>query len=305
MRNKILVTGGTSHLGKSLYRLLPDATFIEGKKELNLLDFESTLKYFKSKNPYRVVHLASKVGGIKSNIEHPFEYFYENILINTNVFRACIELQIPRLTSILSTCVYPAISPYYPILEEDILSGDPEKTNRGYALSKRFLAEMTQLYNLKHSSQYNYIIPCNLFGNEETYDPDKTHFLTSLIYKSAKSILSGEKNLEMFGSGKVLRQFVTYDDLARIIHFCIENDITESFNFTPDYNLTLKQYSDIVEEISCNKIKISFNCQGPDGIFRKDGSNSRLKQIAPNFEFTDLKSSIKTVLEFYLNNDHI
>jgi GDP-L-fucose synthase len=305
MENKILVTGGTSHLGKSLKKLIPDAIFIEGKNELDLLDYNSTLECFREKKPFRVLHLASRVGGIKSNIHFPFEFFYENILINTNVFRACKELNIPRLTSILSTCVYPAQNHRYPMLEEDMLSGEPEKTNRGYAQSKRILAEMIDLYNAKYSGKYNYIIPCNLFGPEETYDARKTHFLTSLIYKTAKSILSGKESLEMFGTGKVLRQFVTYDDLANMLVFCVKNDITESFNFTPDYNLTLKEYTELVEEITDNKIQIYFNGNGPDGIFRKDGDNTKLKKVAPNFEFTDLRSSIKSVLEFYLKNDHI
>lgn len=305
MEKKILVTGGTSHLAKSLKKYLHDATYINGSSELDLTDYKSTLSYFKNQSPDCVLHLASKVGGIKSNMENPFEYFYDNLLINVNVFRACKELGIKRLTSILSTCVYPSNNVSYPITENNIIMGDPEKTNRGYAQSKRILAELTDLYNEKHNGEYNYIIPCNLFGMEGSYDPSKTHFLTSLIYKAAKSLSKGERKLEMFGSGKVLRQFVTYDDFARIIGFCIENDITESFNFAPDYNLSLEEYGKIIQDITEGKIAVSFNGQGPDGIYRKDADNSRMKKIAPNFEFSDLKESIKDVFDFYLDNDNI
>lgn len=305
MKNKILVTGGTSHLAKSLKEYLPDAIYIGGREELDLTNYSETLEYFRTKSPDHVLHLASKVGGIKSNMENPFGYFYDNLLINTNVFRACKELGIKRLTSILSTCVYPTNNVEYPITEDNIILGDPEKTNRGYAQSKRILAELTDLYNQKYKGEYNYIIPCNLFGMEGSYDPNKTHFLTSLIYKSAKALSNGDAELEMFGSGKVLRQFVTYDDFARIIVYCIDNNITESFNFSPDYNLSLIEYGKIIEDITNGRIKVKFNGNGPDGIYRKDADNRRMKLLAPNFEFSDLKESIKEVLDFYLENDNI
>jgi nucleoside-diphosphate-sugar epimerase len=140
---------------------------------------------------------------------------------------------------------------------------------------------------------------------EGSYDPNKTHFLTSLIYKSAKAVRNGDHELEMFGSGKVLRQFVTYDDFARILVYCIDNDITESFNFSPDYNLSLIEYGSIIEDITDGKIRVKFNGNGPDGIFRKDADNKRMKLLAPDFEFSDLKKSIKEVLDFYLGNDNI
>jgi len=305
MKNKILVTGGTSHLAKSLKKYLPDAIYINGRADLDLTNYSDTLEYFKRESPDHVLHLASKVGGIKSNMENPFEYFYDNLLINTNVFRACKELGIKRLTSILSTCVYPADNVEYPITEDNIILGDPEKTNRGYAQSKRILAELTDLYNQKYEGEYNYIIPCNLFGMEGSYDPNKTHFLTSLIYKSAKALSNGDAELEMFGSGKVLRQFVTYDDFARILVYCIDNNITESFNFSPDYNLSLIEYGKIIEDITDGRIKVKFNGNGPDGIYRKDADNRRMKLLATNFEFSDLKESIKEVLDFYLENDNI
>jgi GDP-L-fucose synthase len=288
MNKKILITGGTSHLAESLKKYLPNASYIEGRSELDLTDYQSTLEYFKNESPYWVLHLASKVGGIKSNMENPFEYFYDNLLINTNVFRACKELEIERLTSILSTCVYPADNVEYPIVENNIILGDPEKTNRGYAQSKRILAELTDLYNQKYGKNYNYIIPCNLFGMEESYDPNKTHFLTSLI-----------------GSGKVLRQFVTYDDFARMLAYCVDNEVSESFNFSPDYNLSLIEYGSIIENITDKKIKVTFNGNGPDGVYRKDADNSRMKKIAPDFEFSVLRESIKEVLDFYLANDSI
>jgi GDP-L-fucose synthase len=305
MNKKILITGGTSHLAESLKKYLPNASYIEGRSELDLTDYQSTLEYFKNESPYWVLHLAAKVGGIKSNMENPFEYFYDNLLINTNVFRACKELGIERLTSILSTCVYPADNVEYPITEDNIILGDPEKTNRGYAQSKRILAELTDLYNHKYRKNYNYIIPCNLFGMEESYDPNKTHFLTSLIYKSAKALSNGNKELEMFGSGKVLRQFVTYDDFARMLAYCVDNEVTESFNFSPDYNLSLIEYGSIIENIADKKIKVTFNGNGPDGVYRKDADNSRMKKIAPDFEFSVLGESIKEVLDFYLANDSI
>lgn len=305
MNKKILVTGGTSHLASDLKKYIPYAYFLNGRKELDLSNYNDVYEFFSRHSPDWVIHTASVVGGIKSNMNNPFGYLYDNILLNTNVFRACKELNIERFTSILSTCVYPSNNVDYPIKEENIIKGDPEPTNRGYAQSKRILAELIDLSNSQNGTKFNYIIPCNLFGKEPSYDPDKTHFLTSLIYKSAKNMKSGIFDIEMFGSGNVLRQFVTYDELAFVISEMVHNDVTESFNFSPDWNLSLKDYGKIIEKISDNKISVSFNGNGPDGIFRKDADNSRMKKLFPNFEFKDIEDTIKDVFNFYLSNDNI
>ena len=303
---RVLVTGGTSNLAKSLKKLKLDAYYLEGRNDLDLNNYESVKNRISEINPEWVIHTASKVGGIKSNMNHPFEYMYDNILLNTNVFRACKDLNIPRFTAVLSTCVYPVLDEkHYPITEDRILYGEPEKTNRGYAVSKRVLGEMIDLYNKESGSRYNYIIPCNLFGNEDNYDSDKTHFLTALLYKTAKAVKSGDTNLEMFGTGNVLRQFVTYDDLARVIIKMVDMDVTESFNFAPFYNLSLKEYAKIAEDLSDKKVKISFNGKGPDGIYRKDADNSIMCKIFKDYRFEDLIDSMGKTYKFYLDNDNI
>jgi GDP-L-fucose synthase len=303
---KILVTGGTSNLSGSLKKIGFDAVYLEGRNDIDLSDYNSLFERIRDINPKWIIHTASKVGGIKSNMNHPFDYLYDNILINTNIFRAAKELKVPRFTAVLSTCVYPVMEDsYYPLSESNILVGDPEKTNRGYAISKRVLGEMIDLHNLEYGSKYNYIIPCNLFGNGDHYDPDKTHFLTSLLYKTAKAVIEGENKIEMFGTGKVLRQFVTYDDLARVIVEMVQKDVTSSFNFAPPYNLSLVEYAKIAEHLTDNKISITFNGEGPDGIFRKDADNSIMKKLFPTYNFEDLMDSMRKTYNFYLNNDNI
>lgn len=291
---KILVTGGTGMVGKHLKEILPEAIYI-GSKDCDLTDIQHTRWLISSHEPDVVVHLAARVGGIKDNINYPLEYFNDNVLMNTNLIKVCQEYNIKKVISVLSTCIYPDIVEKYPMTENDIFLGPPTKSNFSYAYAKRALAVQTEACNTQYKMNYNYLIPCNLYSEYDNYeDLDKMHFITSLLYK-----IQNTKNneIELFGDGTPLRQFMYAGDLAKIIKLVIENDIIENFNIATNENLTIDEMAKITLKELGLPYKINYIESNLNGQYRKDVSSDKFKLLFPEFEFTLFKDGVKKVYD--------
>ena len=291
MKN-ILITGGSGLVGKHLQEILPNATYLSSK-DCDLTDIKMVRWIISSYTPDIVIHLAAKVGGIQDNIKYPADYFDDNVLMNTNILKVCKEYNVKRFVGILSTCIYPNIVENYPMSEEDLFIGPPPPTNFSYAFAKRCLAVQIDAYNKQFGTKYNYLIPCNLYGDyDNLHDESKMHFITALLNK----IKNAEGNkLNLLGTGKPLRQFMYAGDLARIIKEVIDKDITESFNVAPDFNYSIHEMAEVALEVTGNNYEIVYDRPELDGQYRKDVSNKKLLGIFPNFKFTQLKTGLKNV----------
>jgi len=293
MKN-ILITGGSGLVGKHLQEILPNATYLSSK-DCDLTDIKMVRWIISSYTPDIVIHLAAKVGGIQDNIKYPADYFDDNVLMNTNILKVCKEYNVKRFVGILSTCIYPNIVENYPMSEEDLFIGPPPPTNFSYAFAKRCLAVQIDAYNKQFGTKYNYLIPCNLYGDyDNLHDESKMHFITALLNK----IKNAEGNkLNLLGTGKPLRQFMYAGDLARIIKEVIDKDITESFNVAPDFNYSINEMAEVALEVTGNDYEIVYDRPELDGQYRKDVSNKKLLGIFPNFKFTQLKTGLKNVYD--------
>ena len=292
--SKILVTGGTGLVGKHLQEKLPNAFYLSSK-DCDLTNINQVKELISSYKPDIVVHLAARVGGIQDNIKYPADYFDDNILMNTNILKACKEYNIKRFVGILSTCIYPSVVENYPMTEEDLFIGPPPPSNFSYGYAKRCLAVQIDAYNKQFGTKYNYLIPCNLYGDyDNLHDESKMHFITALLNK-----IKNTKNnkLNLLGTGKPLRQFMYASDLANIIRLVINNDITENFNVAPDFNYSIDEMARIALEVTENDYEIIYDRPDLDGQFRKDVSNKKLLKIFPDFIFTGLKEGLKQVYD--------
>ena len=212
--SKIIVTGGSGLVGKHLKEILPNAIYLSSK-DCDLTDINKVKWLISSHNPDIVVHLAARVGGIQDNLKYPADYFDDNILINTNIVKVCKEYNVKRFIGILSTCIYPSVVDTYPMKEEDLFIGPPPPSNFSYGYAKRCLAVQIDAYNKQFGTKYNYLIPCNLYGDyDNMHDESKMHFITALLNKIRNS---KDKTLHLLGTGKPLRQFMYARDLADII----------------------------------------------------------------------------------------
>lgn len=285
---RILVTGGSGLVGQYLQEILPNA-FYMSTKDGDLTDIKFVRWMISSYTPDIVIHLAAKVGGIKDNIAKPVDYFEDNILMNTNILKVSHEYNVKRFIGILSTCIYPDVVKNYPMKEEDMFLGPPTPTNFSYGYAKRSLAVQIDAYNKQYGTKYNYLIPCNLYGEHDNFENEnKMHFLTALLYK----IKNSTDTVNLLGTGKPLRQFMYGKDFAEIIKHVIENDITESFNVAPSYNYSIDKMAKIAIDIINPKLKIKYSNPELDGQYRKDVDISKLNNIIPNFEFTPLKEGL-------------
>ncbi|MEK6829646.1 MAG: NAD-dependent epimerase/dehydratase family protein [Nanoarchaeota archaeon] len=283
----ILVTGGSGMTGKSLQKIMPQAHYISSR-ECNLINLEEVEALFEKYRPDCVVHLAAKAGGIFDNIKKPAEYFDENILINTNVLRVAKKYDVQRLIAILSTCAYPDVVDNYPMKEEDMHKGPPASTNISYGYSKRALSVQIDAYNKQYGTRYQYITPCNLYGEYDKYG-ENSHFVAALIKKIHQAKIYGEEKITLFGSGKPLRQFMHSDDLAKIIKRCIEDGVYENFNVATEQNISIDDIARIaLRACNASDLKIEYDTTKPDGQFRKDVSIEKMKSLFPDFSPTKL-----------------
>jgi GDP-L-fucose synthase len=289
--NKILVTGGTGMVGKYLRDILPNAVYI-GSKDYDLRNFKEVKDCFKTHKPDHVIHLGAKVGGILENISFPADFYNDNTLINTNVLIMAKQSNTKRFTAILSTCMYPDVVKKYPMTEDDIHLGPPSDANFSYGFTKRSLSVAIDAYNKQYNTKYNYVIPCNLYGEYDHFDdPNKCHFITALIRKIIDADNKGSNQINLFGTGKPLRQFMYAKDLARTIKLIIDKDITDSFNVATSEERSIEDMAKIALEVLNKDFTINFDTNKPDGQYRK------MLENVGEFTFTSLKDGIKNVYD--------
>jgi len=294
--NKILVTGGSSTVGQHLKHILPDAIYINSSN-CDLTNHNDVRSLLESTKPHTVIHLAAKVGGILDNIEHPAEYFYQNVMMNTILMNESYANGVKRFIGILSSCIYPDILPdeNYPLTEDMLFLGPPTPTNFSYGYAKRCLAVQIDAYNTEYDLKYNYLTPCNLYSEYDKSTIGKSHFINDLIRKIVDA-KKGNKKIYLFGSGQPLRQNMYAADLAKVILFCIQNDITDSFNVSVFQNLSIKETAEIALRVcEAEDVEIIWDSTKPDGQYRKDISNHKMMDLISDFKFTSLEEGLSII----------
>jgi GDP-L-fucose synthase len=296
-----LVTGGSGMVGKSLKKIFPEAIYLSSK-DYNLTSELDVIKMFEDIKPNTIIHLAAIVGGIIDNINKPAEYFEDNILMNTLLLKYSIKYNVTRFVGVLSTCIYPDKVETYPMLESDLHLGPPTKTNFSYGYAKRSLAVQIDSYNQQYQTKYQYLIPCNLYGEYDKYG-DNSHFVAALIKKIYLAKISNQKEITLFGDGTPLRQFLHSDDLAYIIKYCLDNNIYDNMNVATSENLSINEITNLALEVcEANNIKIKYDPSQPNGQHRKDVSIKILKNKIPFFSPISLKEGIKKTYKHLLDN---
>ena len=294
---KILVTGGSSMVGKHLQKIMPNALYLSSK-DCDLENYNQTFNLVKDVKPDRVIHLAAKVGGIMDNINNPVDFFEKNIYINTNILKACFKNNVFNFTGILSTCIYPdkVSSDQYPMKENLLHQGPPTQTNFSYGYAKRCLAVQCETYNKQYQTNYSNLIPCNLYSEYDHFEGDKAHFLSSLVKKINNAKINKISHIELMGTGSPLRQFMYSEDLAKAIEITSRESQPFLYNICNNENLSIKEMAEIgLNSCDASEIKIKWDSSKPDGQYRKDADSSKFSKKYPDFKFTKLKDGISKV----------
>jgi GDP-L-fucose synthase len=294
MENKILVTGGKGLVGSEF---IGDQYFKPSSKEYDLTDKDQTYRLM-LKNFDGIIHCAAKVGGIGGNMNYKGEFFYDNIMMNTNIIEGARLSKVKNLVAFLSTCVFPD-NIDYPLNEKKIHLGPPHSSNDAYAYSKRMVDVQIRAYKEQYGLNYKSVIPSNIFGPNDNYDIINGHVIPSLIHKCYLA-RENKTPLTIWGSGKPLREFIYSKDVAKLTEWVLYNyNETEPIILSTSEEISIRDVVDMIVEIMNFKNNVIFDDSKPDGQFRKPSDNHKIKKYLPNFKFTPLYDGLKETIEYF------
>ena len=276
INSKIFIAGHNGMLGSSILRKLRSKGYkniiVVNKKNLDLRDQKAVKKFIKNKKPDAVIIAAAKVGGIKANIDNPANFISDNLLIQTNLISLSHTYNVKKLILFGSSCIYPK-NLNKPIKESQIMTGVLEETNESYAIAKIAGIKMIESFNKQYNTNYLCLMPCNLFGPNDNYDLKNSHFLPALIKKIylASKKKKNNKIVELWGTGKPLREVLYVDEVADACEFFLRKRIRKTIiNIGSNTEMTIKDYGDFIKKKIDPEVLIKFNNDKKlDGVMRK------------------------------------
>ncbi len=280
---RIWVAGHSGMVGSALLRRFTHEDQCEiltaTHSELDLRNQAAVKDWVFTNKPDIIIIAAARVGGIMANSENPAEFFYDNIMISTNIIHSAYEMNVSKLLFLGSSCVYPR-NAAQPIKENLLLSGELEPTNEAYALAKIGGLKMAAYYRTQYGCDFISAMPCNLYGVGDKYDEHASHVIPALIMKAHKAKINGADNISIWGSGKPLREFLYVDDLADALILLLKNYSGLSHvNIGSGQEVSIKDLSSNICETVNYKGSITFDASKPDGVSRKLLDNSLLSNL--------------------------
>lgn len=302
--SKIYVAGHRGLVGSAIVRNLEDRGFkniiFRTHKELDLTNQDEVREFFRAERPEYVFLAAAKVGGINANNKYPADFIYENLIIQNNVIKSAHDFNVKKLLFLGSTCIYPKMAEQ-PIKEEYLLTGALEETNEAYAVAKIAGLEMCKFFKRQYGDNFISCMPTNLYGPNDNYDLNNSHVLPALIRKFHEAKINNYDSVEIWGTGKPLREFLYVDDMADACVYLMENyDGEQHVNIGTGEEVSIKKLAEIIKEVVGFSGQIRFNTSMPDGTPRKLTNIDKLNQLGWRYKVS-LKDGIEKSYKDYLN----
>ena len=303
---RLLVTGQSGLVGSQfkgdLIALNSKVCDLRNKTAMeNVFGFYTDKNIQKEHAVDKVIHTAAKVGGVGGNMNYKGDFFYDNIMINTNVIEACRKFGVEKLVVFLSTCVFPD-NVEYPLTPDKIHLGPPHTSNDAYAYAKRMADIQIRAYREQYGLNYTSVIPTNIYGPHDNFDINNGHVLPSLIHKCFLA-RENKTDFTIWGSGKPLREFIHAKDVAYLSKWIVENyNEADPIILSTSNEISIKEIVDIVVELMNFKGNVVWDKTKPDGQLRKPSDNSKIKELLPNFKFTELHEGLKETIEWFEEN---
>lgn len=288
------------HKDISKYNLLkPSST------ELNLLNYKDVDSYIKDNKPDLIIHTAGKVGGIQANMAEPVDFLVQNIDMGRNIIMAAKKNGVKNLMNLSSSCMYPKDAKN-PLGEELILKGELEPTNEGYAIAKIMATRLCEYIN-KEDSSYNYktVIPCNLYGRYDKFDPKHSHMLPAVIKKIYEAKINKQDSLDIWGDGEAKREFMYAADLADFILYALEHFevMPQNINVGLGHDYTINEYYKAIAKVIGYEGSFIHDLTKPVGMRQKLIDDAKLKMFGWEYK-TSLDDGIAKTYEYYLKELH-
>jgi GDP-L-fucose synthase len=300
---RVYVAGHNGLVGGAIVRLLEAKGFTDlitrSSQELDLRNQAAVRLFFEHERPEFVILAAAKVGGILANSSYPAQFLYDNLMIAANVIHAAHETGVRKLLNLGSSCIYPRLAPQ-PLKEEYLLTGPLEETNRAYAVAKIAAIELCDHYRTQYGSDFISGMPTNLYGPGDNFDLKGSHVLPALLRKMIEAKDAGAAQVEVWGSGTPLREFLYVDDLADACLFMLEHVSTRGpINVGTGVDLTIRELAELIADVVGFEGPLVFDASKPDGTPRKLMDVSRLSTLGWSAR-TDLRTGIEQTLQWYL-----
>lgn len=292
---KLLVTGGKGLVGSAIN------ADVKLGREYDLTNPQEANKAIEYYKPTHVIHCAGKVGGVGGNMNYKGEYFYDNLMINTNVIEAARNNGVENLVCFLSTCVFPD-NVQYPLTEAQVHSGEPHNSNYPYAYAKRMADIQIRAYREQYGINYTTVIPTNIYGPNDNFSLEHGHVMPMLIHKLYKA-KRDNTDFVVWGTGNPLREFIYSKDIARLSEWAVEHyNESEPIIFGTSEEVSIKDMVDLLVQEFNFKGKVVFDTSKPEGQFRKPSSNEKLRSYLPDFKFTPFEQGIKETVNWFIEN---
>lgn len=305
-RKQVWVTGGTGFLGQVVVSKLKQHGFEQilatGRKECDLREVTEIRRFLAENKPEAIIHMAAVVGGIGANREHPAEFFYENLTMGTQLLHESWKSGIEKFVAIGTVCAYPKFTPI-PFKETDLWNGYPEETNAPYGLAKKMLLVQSQAYRDQYNFNSIFLLPVNLYGPGDNFDPASSHVIPALIKKCIEAVEQDAEVVGVWGDGSPTREFLYVDDAAEGIVLALENyDKSEPVNLGSGMEISMKDLIILIAELTGFKGQLFWDTSKPNGQPRRCLDTSRA-EIEFGFKAkTDFREGLAQTIAWYRQN---
>lgn len=303
---RICVTGGAGFLGKHLVTDLrkrgAQHIFIPKIEDYDLVDGKAITRMLADANPDVIIHLAAHVGGIGANLEHPAEFFYDNLMMGVQLMHQAYQHGVEKFVAIGTVCAYPKFTPV-PFKEDDLWLGYPEETNAPYGLAKKMLLVQSQAYRDQYGFNSIFLLPVNLYGPGDNFDPRSSHVIPALIRKCVQAKETGQDHVVVWGDGSPTREFIYVTDAARGIALATEryND-SQPVNLGSGFEISIKALAEKIVRMTGFEGELVWDTSKPNGQPRRALDTSRAKKAFGFEAEINFDEGLQRTIHWYLAN---